>query len=201
VDLEILGSTSRIWEMIDINKWSRSGKKLKEVKAVVVHWVAKPMQSAENVKRYFSMLNDRYASTQYIIGLDGEVVQVMPENELAYHVGGEHYTPLSVELFGAENTSSRKSPNPFCIGIELCHTDWKGNFTKETEDKAVNLVASLCLKYNLNARTNVLRHFDITGKRCPRLFVENPAEWFRFKDKIEARMEELKKATAGIERE
>jgi N-acetylmuramoyl-L-alanine amidase CwlA len=57
------------------------------------------------------------------------------------------------------------------------------------------------LKYNLNARERVARHFDITGKRCPRLFVENPAEWFRFKDKVETRIEELKKATQGIERE
>ena len=187
--------------MIDINKFSRSGKELKEVKAIVVHWVANPMLSAEGVKRYFANLHHRYASTQYIIGLEGEVVQVMPENELAYHVGSDQYTPLSVELFGAENTSSRRSPNPFCIGIELCHTDWAGNFTKETEATAVHLVASLCLKYNLDVRKNVLRHFDITGKRCPRLFVENPAEWFRFKDKVEARMAELKKATIGIERE
>ena len=42
---------------------------------------------------------------------------------------------------------------------------------------------------------NVLRHFDVTGKRCPAPFVENPEQWKAFKERLNKMTVEEAKAT------
>lgn len=70
------------------------------------------------------------------------------------------------------------------IGIEDCHPDWDGKFNEKTYSSLVELVAELCKKYNIEIN-NVIRHYDVTGKECPRYYVRNPQEWDKFKQDVQ----------------
>jgi len=190
--------------LLPINPYSRAGVKRHATKAIVVHWVANPMTSAKANANYFASLANQkvkfpiYGSAHYIIGLKGEGIQVIPEEEIAYHCGstrldpasGMVYTNIARAKFGTKYCV-RLSPNFVTIGIELCHTDWLGTFTPETYSAAVALCAELLKKYNLTT-DDLLRHYDIVGwKDCPKWFVNKPDEWAVFKRKVEIRKEEL----------
>ena len=45
------------------------------------------------------------------------------------------------------------------------------------------LCAWLCLKFDLK-ETDVIRHYDVTGKNCPKYFVENEEAWEQFRSDI-----------------
>ena len=179
--------------MIPINEYSRPGKKLDSVKAIVIHWPDAAAWSAEKLYNYFATgapAEKRYASTQFIVGLNGEVVQVMPEDERAYHCGSKTYTEKSKELFGEYATNPKLSPNACTIGIEVCHFNNAGDMTHATTRSLADFVAGLCKKYNLDPLVNVLRHYDVVGwKKCPRYWCNNPDDWSLFLDTIRCRME------------
>ncbi len=83
------------------NKYSRPQKKLGEIKAIVIHWVANPNSKAISNRNFFeSRKNGKkgYGSAHFIIGLQGEIIQCLPEGEQAYHVGAKHYTQNTIHL-------------------------------------------------------------------------------------------------------
>ena len=41
----------------------------------------------------------------------------------------------------------------------------------------VELTAWLCTQFDLTPETDVLRHYDVTEKRCPLYYVEHPEAW------------------------
>ena len=47
----------------------------------------------------------------------------------------------------------------------------------------VQLCAWLCMKFDLN-EDNVIRHYDVTGKICPKYFVENEEAWKKFREDV-----------------
>lgn len=143
---------------------SRSGEKLKELKNIAVHYVGNPNTSAINNWSYFEHQTTTAVSAHFIIGLDGEIIQCMPLDEVAWAVGV-------------------KEGNYTSISIECCHPDETGKFTKETYESLIKLVSWLCNEFNLD-RNDVLRHYDYTGKGCPRYFVTNPFEWEEFKEEL-----------------
>ena len=55
--------------------------------------------------------------------------------------------------------------------------------TEDTTKNAIALTKYLMKKYNIPAY-NVVRHYDVTHKSCPKPWVENPNLWFSFKAKI-----------------
>lgn len=149
--------------LLTINPYSRQGEKLQSVRQIVVHWVGNARSSAIANRNYFESLKDKhvYASSHYIVGLVGEVIQCIPESEVAYHAGNR--------------TVNRNS-----IGIETCHPDWEGKFNKLTYNSLVELCVDICRRYNLNVNA-IIRHYDVTGKKCPKYYVENEQEWLKFK--------------------
>jgi N-acetylmuramoyl-L-alanine amidase len=167
--------------ILTMNKYSRPGTPLRAVKGIVIHWVANPKTSAEQNRNYFESLktgkDNRYASAHFIVGLEGEVVQCLLESEVGYHAGAQKYTDRALRELSAY-------PNNCTIGIELCHTNWEGEFTDKTILAARELIRELCERYNLG-RNNVYRHFDITGKDCPRYFVEHEDQWVNFLENLE----------------
>ena len=54
---------------------------------------------------------------------------------------------------------------------ECCHPDETGIFNQKTYQSMVDLCAWLCLKFDLD-ENDVIRHYDVTGKICPKYFVE-----------------------------
>lgn len=117
-----------------------------------------------NAERKSKGLNDIYASSQYIVGLDGEVIQCIPDDEVAYHAGNY--------------SMNRKS-----VGIEVCHPDWNGKFNDKTYKSLIELCVILCKKYNIPV-SHIIRHYDVTGKDCPHYYVQNKQAWDQLKKDI-----------------
>ena len=124
-----------------------------------------------------------YGSAHYIIGQDGEIIQAIPNNEIAYHCGtdkedpesGQIYTTYARKKFGHYAVHFQTTSPNFCtIGVELCPTDNDGHFTERTINAAVELCAYLCNKHGLTA-DDITTHHEIVGwKDCPRLWTNQP---------------------------
>lgn len=168
------------------NEWSRPQLKIKEFKAIVIHWTAKANANAKQNWLYFEAKKTgmgSYGSTHYIIGQKGDIIQCLPENEVAYHCGssqkdpasGQIYTNYAREKFGHYAVHYQVTSPNFCtIGIELCPTDNEGNFTEQTIKAAAELCAYLCKRYNLTPQ-DITTHHEIVGwKDCPRLWTKRP---------------------------
>ena len=173
------------------NPYSRCGKKLRGVKGIVIHWTGNPGTSAQANRNYFESLKEqtgsegmRYASAHFVIGIDGEIIQCLPLDEWAYHVGAKQYVDGTKERLGP-------IPNNCTIGIELCHPDWTGRFTSETWEAAAELTAVLLKRFNLSPDKDVYRHYDITEKVCPKYFVEHGLEWGHFLCDVEKKLLEI----------
>jgi len=152
---------------LTINPYSRSGKSLRNINGVVIHYTANPGSSAKNNRNYFESLKYKKttsASSHFIIGLEGEIIQCIPLNEIAY---------------------ASNQRNSDTISIECCHPDSSGRFTKETYKSLQTLVKSLMETYNLN-KNDIIRHYDVTGKECPKYFVTYPEKWEEFKNSLES---------------
>jgi N-acetylmuramoyl-L-alanine amidase len=180
-------------DLLTVNPFSRPGKKLSGMKALVIHWVANAGSTAKQNRNYFESLkgqslNDasaRYASAHFIAGISGEVVQCIPTEEMAYHVGAKSYTPEALGRLG-------HYPNNCTVGIELCHPAADGKFTKETVQAAMELCFLLCVQFDLNPVRDIWTHHAITGKNCPKWYVDRPGEFEEFKQDISSLMGRFK---------
>lgn len=173
-----------IHDFIIPNEYSRPGKKLREVRAVVIHWTANPNANAKDNRDFFE--NRRaglsgYGSAHYIVDQNGIIVAAIPENEIAYHTGtdkkdpasGKVYTDYARAKFG-RYASESSSPNYCTIGVELCPLDDAGTFSAATLYAAVELCADICARYQLTAQ-DITTHNAVVGwKDCPRLWVKKP---------------------------
>jgi hypothetical protein len=138
-------------------------------KGVAVHYVGNPGSSAKGNRAWFeSGAGGALASAHYIIGLDGEILRIIPEDERASHAG---------KSYGKEWDAIAPSNNGRLIGIECCHPDAGGEFNAKTRAALVELVADICARRGFDPSKDVARHYDVAGKRCPLFYVNNPAAW------------------------
>lgn len=164
------------------NEWSRPQRKISTIKAVVLHWVANPGTSAKANRDFFESRKHGklgYGSAHYIID-DTMIIECIPTDEMAYHVGSDIYTKFAKGWLGPH-------PNHHTLGVELCHPDWTGEFSENTWHRAVRFVADLLLANTLDAY-QITTHHNITGKDCPRWFVDNPSELDRFRWDVASHM-------------
>ncbi|MEE1073302.1 MAG: peptidoglycan recognition family protein [Cellulosilyticum sp.] len=163
-------------DLLTPNTYSRPRQKLNKVTKIVVHWVGNANSSAKANRDYFESLRYKriYASAHYIIGLQGEILQCVPENEVAYHA---------------------TKANSYSIGIENCHPDWTGKYNDKTYKSLIELCADLCKRYGLNPDTDIIRHYDVTRKMCPKYYVEHPTAWAALKKDVKAKMMEKEEDT------
>lgn len=153
---------------IRTNEFSRPGKKLERVNGIVIHYVGNPGTTAMQNRNYFDSLADQTGektvsvSSNFIIGLEGEIVQCMPLDEVAY---------------------ASNQRNSDTLSIECCHPDATGEFTTETYESMVKLTAWLCKELDLDAK-DVIRHYDVTKKKCPLYFVDHTNAWKQFRTDV-----------------
>lgn len=164
---EVLGGqdSGLIEDFITPNKYSRPQKPLKKVNGIVIHYTANPGTDAKANRDYFdglSLSGATYASSHFIIGLDGSVIQCIPLDEIAY---------------------ASNDRNDDTISIECCHEKKNGKFTEETYNSLVRLTAWLCSEYDVS-KENIIRHYDVTGKLCPKYYVKHEDKWAQFKDDV-----------------
>ena len=154
---------------LEVNPYSRPGTALGKVNNIVVHWVGNPGSSADGNREYFANLKDKErigVSSHFIIGLDGEILYIVPNNEVAY---------------------CNYPRNDDTISIENCHPDWDGQFNSKTYNSLIKLCAYLCEQYGLTADA-LIRHHDVSGKDCPRYYVNHPDAWNQLKEDVRAYM-------------
>ncbi|MCI7796762.1 MAG: N-acetylmuramoyl-L-alanine amidase [Lachnospiraceae bacterium] len=151
-------------KLLTPNPYSRPELSLEEVNGIVVHYVANPCSTARENRNYFESLKDQTGSSptsvssHFVIGLEGEVVQCIPLSEVAY---------------------ASNNRNSDTISIECCHPDETGRFYDSTYDSLVQLCAYLCREFDLKPEA-VIRHYDVTGKICPKYYVEHEDAWEQF---------------------
>lgn len=158
-------------EYLPVNPFSRPGTGLEEVNGVVVHYVGNPGTTAEQNRSFFAGLAEQTegtedtvsASSHFLIGLDGEIIQCIPLDEWAYCTGER---------------------NRDTISIECCHPDDGGEFTDATYQSLLRLVRWLQEEFDLDGE-QIIRHYDVTGKECPRYYVQHPEAWEQFKADLE----------------
>ena len=156
-------------ELLTPNPYSRSQEKTDKITGIVIHYTANPGATAIGNRNYFEGLKDSHktkASSNFVVGLEGEIVQCVPTWEIAYASNGRNHDTVS---------------------IECCHPDESGKFNNATYRSMVQLTAWLCLKFNLTEQ-DVIRHYDVTGKNCPKYFVENEDAWNQFKEDVKQAM-------------
>lgn len=143
-----------------------------KIKYIVIHFTGNPFDTDENNGKYFARKIVE-ASAHYFVDSDS-VTQSVPDNYVAYSVGGSKYNNCK-ETGGGKFFA--KATNTNTLNIELCDDVKNGKVypSKATIDNAVALTKSLMKKYNIPA-SRVIRHFDVTGKSCPAYWVDD-AKW------------------------
>lgn len=148
------------------NEYSRPQIPLEEVNGIVIHYTANPGTTAQQNRNYFEGLAESKktkVSSHFIVGLAGEIIQCIPMNEIAY---------------------ASNERNADTISIECCIDNEAGRFTEQTYDAVVELTAWLVGEFDLEI-DDIIRHYDVTGKNCPKYFVENESAWVDFKTDVE----------------
>ena len=158
-------------DLLTVNPYSRPGTQSEKIRNIVIHYTANPGTSAAQNRSYFENLKDTHetsASSHFVVGIQGEIVQCVPTWEIAY----------------ASNHRNNDS-----VSIETCHLKEDGSYTKETYDSMVHLTAWLCEKFELTEQ-DIIRHYDVTGKECPKYFVDHEDAWEQFKNDVKKMLEE-----------
>lgn len=159
-------------ELLTVNPYSRPGTEIGRINAIVIHYTANPGSTAIQNRNYFEGLKDSKetrASSHFVVGLEGEIVQCIPTWEVAY---------------------ASNERNSDTISIETCHWSEDGSYTDETYQSMVELTAWLCRKFDLTEE-DVIRHYDITEKNCPKYFVEHEDAWETFKQDVGKRLDNM----------
>ena len=152
-------------QIIDIDGASRRGTSLSDINDIVIHYVGNPGTSAQANRNWYANPSSN-VSSHFIVGLKGEIIQCIPLHE---------------------KSSASNHRNSDTISIEVCHPDASGKFNAATYDSLVDLTAWLVKSCGLTV-DNVIRHYDVTGKECPRYYVRNEDAWNQFKADVKEKL-------------
>ena len=142
------------------------------IEYIVVHYTANKGDTAQNNLDYFAR-EVTGTSAHYFVD-ENEVCQSVLDTDTAWHCG-------------SENPKHPYCRNSNSIGIEMCNS--LNRVPEATRARTAAFVRELMVKYGIDS-SHVLRHYDVTGKRCPAPWVDNPADWMEFKKMLE--VEEVK---------
>jgi N-acetylmuramoyl-L-alanine amidase CwlA len=173
IDASLANGVTIEQDFLTPNEYSRPQTPLYGIDGVVIHYTANPGTTAANNRSYFEGLATTHAtsaSSHYVIGLEGEVIQCIPLTEISY---------------------ASNDRNEDTVAIECCISDETGKFNDATYSSTVALTAALCVQFDLEER-DIIRHYDITGKCCPKYFVEHEDTWLTFKSDVMAEVKHRK---------
>ena len=148
-------------QIIEIDGASRRGENLSRLSDIVIHYVGNPGSTAQQNRDYFNS-PESSVSSHFVVGLEGEIIQCIPLNEIS----------------SASNDRNRDT-----ISIEVCHPDESGKFTDASYRSLIRLAAWLCDIGGLHS-DDIIRHYDITGKLCPLYYVEHEDAWHQLKSDV-----------------
>ncbi|MGM9973000.1 MAG: N-acetylmuramoyl-L-alanine amidase family protein [Clostridiaceae bacterium] len=148
-------------DLIDEDGAARRGDNLEGIEDIVIHYVGNPGTTAKQNRDFFNNPGVN-VSSHFVVGLEGEIIQVLPLNE---------------------KSQASNWRNNDTISIEVCHPDASGKFNETTYQSLVKLTAWLVDLCDLEEE-NIIRHYDITEKLCPIYYVENEDAWLQFKNDV-----------------
>lgn len=148
------------------------------IKYIVIHYVG-TNGTAYSVAKYFQTPG-RNSSAHYVVGLakeNGRIYQLVDPRHKAWHCGttGKYYhaecrnsNSIGIETACHNDTSDLSANSP----------DWY--FDDVTVDRLADLTLSLMKRYGIDA-DHVVRHYDVTHKICPAMWVHDEKAWSAFK--------------------
>lgn len=168
-------------QLLTPNVNSRPQKKLGRVRGIVIHYTANPGTDAQANRDYFENRKNQpdtranKVSSHFIVGLEGNIIQCIPLDEIAY----------------ASNDRNQDT-----ISIECCHPAKGGKFSTKTYQSLIELCAWLCDQYELQ-KQDIIRHYDVTGKECPRYYVRHEEAWEALKETVWTRLKDEEFSAGG----
>ncbi len=147
-------------KLLKKNHRLRPGGNFKKT-TITIHSTANPNSSAKNERAWLdNPSNTREASWHYVID-EAMIIQAIPETEEAWHAG-------------------KQDGNRYSIGIEICESGDRGR----TLERAAEFVAEKLKECGWGIE-HIKRHYDWTGKNCPRILIDSAYiqkgldwEWF-----------------------
>ena len=142
------------------------------VRYIVMHYTANNGDTAKNNCDYYHRVGGLQASAHYFVDEHG-AMQSVREGDTAWHCGARAYWHPECR-------------NGNSIGIEMCsrkRADGSYYIKPETVANAATLAKDIMQRYGIDTE-HVVRHYDVTGKRCPMPWVDDPAQWAAFKDML-----------------
>ncbi len=152
---------------LTVNPFSRPAVALDSVRGIVIHDAGLPGKTAMEVRDYYESLaqtQSERSSCHYVVGMDGEIVACVPDNEIAY---------------------ASNARNMDTISVAFCSADESGTYSDVTYQSLVHLCAKLCKTYQING-VDILRHYDINSQDCPKVFVADDGAWMNFRAAVTA---------------
>ena len=175
---------------------------------IVIHYTAgvtSKKGSAANVAAYFRD-SAADASADFIVD-DGTIIQYNPDirNRYCWSVGGSRLDTKGGRLYG-------RASNRNTINIEICSSNTTGRMTSANDNyyfftdavvkNAIELTKYLMKQYGIPV-SNVIRHYDVTGKLCPGIKgwnAESGSElkWQAFKNALVSISKPVKKDDGSV---
>ena len=138
------------------------------VRYIVMHYTANTGDTARNNCDYYHRVGGLQASAHYFCDEYGAMQSVL-ECDTAWHCGARAY-------------SHPECRNANSFGFEMCsrkRADGSYYIKPETVANAAALAREIMQRDGIDT-DHVLRHYDVTGKRCPMPWVDDPAQWTAF---------------------
>ena len=155
-------------EFIACNTDNYRAGRTQPVRYIVMHYTANNGDTARNNCDYYHRVGGLQASAHYFVDEYG-VMQSVREGDTAWHCGARAYWHPECR-------------NGNSIGIEMCsrkRADGSYYILPETVANAAALAREIMQRYGIDTE-HVVRHYDVTGKRCPMPWVDDPAQWAAF---------------------
>ena len=159
-------------EFIACNAANYHAGRTQPVRYIVMHYTANNGDTARNNCDYYHRVGGLQASAHYFVDEHG-AMQSVRECDTAWHCGARAYWHPECR-------------NGNSIGIEMCsrkRADGSYYIKPETVANAAALAKDIMQRYGIDT-DHVLRHYDVTGKRCPMPWVDDPAQWTEFKEML-----------------
>lgn len=154
------------YRLAKTNSYSSARRELSKIKYIVVHYTGGTKDTARNNVDYFATGNTRYAGAHYFVDKT-EICRSVDDNMIAWAVGGK-------------GTPKNKVFNNNSISVELCSFK---TYDAAVEAKAVECVRALMDIYGID-KSRVVRHYDVTSKKCPLPYVNEEELWRGFLSKL-----------------
>ena len=165
------------------SNYKTANRQPSDIKFIVIHYTANDGDSDENNLKYFARTSVN-AGAHFFVD-DDSISMSVELKDIAKHCGGKVYNDIA-QTGGAK--FHKICTNSNSIGIEICDNNKNGRYelSAKTKTNLLKLVTALMQEFNIDIN-HVIRHFDVTGKYCPRYFCKpygSEEDWLRFKEEI-----------------